>query len=236
MNYQIAIVENEKEDMELLRSHFERWGAENGHTFEIRWFIGGEQFLIEYRPIYDMVLMDIGLNGMNGMETALELRKADPSVLLLFVTNMVSFAVRGYEANAFDFLVKPVSYAGFALKIARAMHQLSLHREGELLIQTGEDLYRTTPSRIFYVEVQNHHVHYHTADGVFTVYGNLKQVEGRLPEGLFVRCNSCYLVNLMHVRKIQGSQLQVGEEWLQISRPKRKAFVQALNDYIGGQH
>ncbi len=234
MNFQIAIVENEKDEMETLRSCFDRWGRENGHEFAIRWFESGEQFLIEYQPVYDMVLMDIGLNGMNGMDTALSLRQTDPSVLLLFVTNLVSFAVRGYEANAFDFVVKPVSYAGFSLKINRAIHQLTFRQSKEILITSGDDIIRTSTSRILYVEVQNHHILYHTADGDYPAYGNLKQVEEKLDSGLFVRCNSCYLVNLMYVRGVQGNLVTVGSDQLQMSRPRRKPFIQALNDYIGG--
>ena len=66
---------------------------------------------------FDIVLMDIDMPGMNGMETARALRKVDAAVILIFVTNMAQFAISGYEVDATDFILKPVNKYSFAIKI-----------------------------------------------------------------------------------------------------------------------
>ena len=234
MNRNIAIVEDEAEEAEILRSYFTRYSKEYGTTFTVTHFGSAETFLNRYRPVYDLVLMDICLPKTSGMDAAAELRKLDQSVPLIFVTNMAQFAVKGYEVDAFDFVVKPVSYANFALKLHRLLGRLATRREGEVLVTLSDHMVRLSASQIKYIEISGHRMVYHTTGGEVSAYGNLKEVEASLDGATFVRCNSCYLVNLNYVQAIQGHTVLVDGEELQISRPKRKAFVQALNDYLGG--
>ena len=234
MNRHVAIVEDSPAEAELLRSYFARFTKEHGVEFTLTCFASGEEFLNKYRPAYDLVLMDIGLPGHNGMETAAALRERDPSVTLIFVTNMAQFAVKGYEVDAFDFVVKPVGYSNFALKLQRALNKLDTRRDSEVLATLSDSMVRLSASQIKYIEISGHRMVYHTTDGELYAYGNLKEVEASLGGGMFARCNNCYLVNLNYVRAVQGHTVTVGTDELQISRPRRKAFIQALNDYLGG--
>lgn len=234
MNRHVAIVEDSPAEAELLRSYFARFTREHGVDFTLTCFASGEEFLNKYRPAYDLVLMDIGLPGHNGMETAAALRERDRSVTLIFVTNMAQFAVKGYEVDAFDFVVKPVGYSNFALKLQRALNKLDTRRDSEVLVTLSDSMVRLSASQIKYIEISGHRMVYHTTDGELYAYGNLKEVEATLGGGMFARCNNCYLVNLNYVRAVQGHTVTVGSDELQISRPRRKAFIQALNDYLGG--
>ena len=234
MNRHVAIVEDSPAEAELLRSYFARFTREHGVDFTLTCFASGEEFLNKYRPAYDLVLMDIGLPGHNGMETAAALRERDRSVTLIFVTNMAQFAVKGYEVDAFDFVVKPVGYSNFALKLQRALNKLDTRRDSEVLVTLSDSMVRLSASQIKYIEISGHRMVYHTTDGELYAYGNLKEVEASLGGGMFARCNNCYLVNLNYVRAVQGHTVTVGSDELQISRPRRKAFIQALNDYLGG--
>ena len=80
--------------------------------------------------------MDIQLSDLDGMEAAKKLRRLDSSVTLIFVTNMANFAVRGYEVDALDFIVKPVEYFSFALKLDRALERLKSTAEQEIFAKT----------------------------------------------------------------------------------------------------
>lgn len=234
MNRNIAIVEDEAEEAETLRSYFSRYTQEYGVTFTVSHFLSAEAFLNRYRPVYDLVLMDICLPKASGMDAAAQLRRIDQSVSLIFVTNMAQFAVKGYEVDAFDFVVKPVSYANFALKLHRLLGKLATRRDGEVLVTLSDHMVRLSASQIKYIEISGHRMVYHTTGGEVSAYGNLKEAEAALDPAMFTRCNSCYLVNLNYVQAIQGYTVLVDGEALQISRPRRKTFVQALNDYLGG--
>ena len=94
---------------------------------------------------------------------------------------------------------------------------------------------RLDAATIYYIESEGHRVHFYTEDGDFSAPGALKALEEKLTSRLFARCNSGYLVNLAQVSGVQQNTVQVGPHELQISRPKRRAFLAALADYIGGE-
>ena len=79
-----------------------------------------------------------------------------------------------------------------------------------------------------------HRLIYHTTEGDYNVRGSLKTVEAKLNPQVFARCNSCYLVNLAHVQSVDGYTAVVDGEALQISRSRRKSFVEQLGQYLGG--
>lgn len=230
-----AIIEDEKSAADLLIGYFARFGKENQRIFDVSWFPEAGSFLANYQPIYDIVLMDIELPGMNGMKASEELRKKDPVVTLIFVTNMAQFAVKGYEVQAFNFMVKPVAYSNFEINLKKVLAHLSENKESELLVSLPSGVVRVLSSTLKYIEVKGHHLSYHTESGVIETSGTLKKVEGQLSSAHFVRCNSYYLVNLRYVSEIDGYWAVVGGERLAISRPKRMTFMQALNHYLGGE-
>lgn len=120
MKYLVAIVEDSPAEVKTLRSYFARLGEELGYDFQVSCFSSGRDFLAAYQPIYDLVLMDINLPDINGMYVSKCLRKLDQNVVLMFVTSMARYAADGYEVDALDFMVKPVNYTTFSLKIKRA--------------------------------------------------------------------------------------------------------------------
>ena len=147
----------------------------------------------------------------------------------------VDFKITHFE-SAEPFLEKyrPVYDSNFALKLQRALNKLGTRRDTEVLVSMADGLYRIASSQIKYIEISGHRMVYHTTDGTIKAYGNLKEVESVLSGKMFVRCNSCYLVNLNYVYAIRGYTVVVDGDELQISRPRKKAFVQAVNDYLGG--
>lgn len=234
MNRIIAIIEDDPEEAATLRSHFDRFAIENGEEFEIKWFQDGDTFLNDYQTIYDLVLMDIDLPGINGITTAEHLRRMDRSVALVFVTNLARYATKGYAVDAMDFLLKPVSYMNFSMTVQRALLRCCHNSQSDLLINIPDGVYRISISRVKYIEMTNHTLIYHTTEGILNSFGNLKDVESRLPPMQFVRCNRCYLVNLAFVRAVRGHTLVLDSDEFQISRPKRTAVLEALNNYLGG--
>lgn len=230
----IAIVEDDQSAAKVLKDYINKYAKNKNEEFSLKWFCDAESFLSSYNSDFDLILMDIEMPGMNGMEAAHKVREIDKTVTIIFVTNMAQFAVKGYEVDAIDFIVKPVEYFDFEMKLSRALNKIRLKIEKEISLTTDSGLVRIFLSRLKYVEVMKHRIIYHTVDGDYKTFGSLNSVEELIDDKSFVKCNRCYLVNLRFVTSIKGYTATVGEEELQISQSKRKSFITAVTDYIGG--
>lgn len=231
---QIAIVEDEDAAAELLTGYVQRYAAESGQEITSVRFCNGAEFLQGYRPVYSVVFLDIQMPQKNGMEAATELRGMDKNVSLIFVTNLVQYALKGYEVDAVGFLVKPVSYYDFSLKFKKALDIYLMNEERSFTVSSSGGICRISTDKLMYVEILNHRLIYHLVDDVIERTGVLSDVEQQLHAFGFLRCNKCYLVNPKFVVKVKGYTVQVGSTVLQISRPRRAAFMAELTNWYAG--
>ena len=230
----IAIAEDDPAYLATLEEYLDRYRRENGLETEVTAFPDGLALTEGYRPVYDLLLLDIEMPNLDGMSAAERIRAVDPAVVMIFITNMAQYAIKGYEVDALDYVLKPVSYAAFAFKMKKALAMIRRREGAGVVIHMAGGLRRMSADEIRYVEVVSHKLYLHTLDGVFSVPGTLRDMEVQLEEQHFVRCNKCYLVNLRHVREVRQNTVDVGGEQLLISRPRKKEFLQALTDYLGG--
>lgn len=107
-------------------------------------------------------------------------------------------------------------------------------RSQYVFVTAGEEQIRLSTDSIYYLEVAGHRLSYHTERGVIEVWDSLRAAEKALEGKGFAKCNQCYLVNLRHVQRLGKVSVQVGPDELAISRPRRKEFLQAVANYIGG--
>ena len=222
----IAIVEDQDAAAQRLTGYIEKYAAETGQEFHVTRFCNGEEFLKDYKGIFAVVFMDIQMPKKDGMEAAVELRRLDKNVSLIFITNLVQYALKGYEVDAVSFLVKPVSYYDFSLKFKKALDIYIVNAPGGLC--------RISTDKLMYVEISNHRLCYHLIDDVIEMTGVLSGVEQELRGFGFLRCNKCYLVNPKFVVRVKGCTVQVGDSELQISRPRRAAFLAELSNWYAG--
>lgn len=230
----IAVVEDDESYMAQITEYIERYGAERGLEPRLSRFQDGADILKDYRPDYDIILLDIEMPKVNGMSAAEEIRRQDEDVVLVFITNMAQYAVQGYSVGALDFILKPVAYDTFALKLGRAVSRAKSREMRPLLLTTAEGVVRLDARQVHYVEVQSRILYYHTDQGVYKVRGTMQGAEKELEEHHFVRCNYWYLVNLRHVSEVRESIAVVAGAELEISRRNRTAFLHALTNYVGG--
>lgn len=231
----IAIVEDSAEELAALQQCLQHYAQTHAQQFEFSAFCDATAFLERYHADYDIVFMDIELPGINGMEAAHRLRALDKQVILIFVTNIARYAVKGYEVDALDYILKPVRYGSMCVKLDRAVARCKAAAEAVTILQQSGTL-RLLLREILYIEVSGHRLTYHTEQGTYPGSGTLQEVEDKLRSKGFLRCNKCYLVNQKQVRGVQGNMLLLSNgETLQISRLRKKAFLEELSDSMGNE-
>ena len=231
----IAVVEDNAAVRQELCGFIAQYAQESGQLLEVTPFADGSQIVEPYRPGFDIIFLDIEMPTLGGMPTAERIRLLDPDVVLIFVTNMAQYAIGGYAVGALDYVLKPVPYFAFSQQLRKAEEQLRRRARHYLALPVEGGMRRLDSSLIYYLESEGHRVHFYTEEGDFVAAGTLKAFEEKLAERPFARCNSGYLVNLAQVKSVQQGMVQVGPYELQVSRPRRKAFLAALADHIGGE-
>ena len=150
----IAVVEDNKKDQAILTEYLKKFSA----RFEIETFDSAVLFLTDYKPKYDIVFMDIEMPYLDGMSAAAKLRQVDNCACLIFVTNLAQYAIKGYEVAAFDYIVKPLTYANFAMKMTRILTHIDTKTQKEVLVRTSDGIVRVDVSDIMYVEIAAHKI------------------------------------------------------------------------------
>lgn len=230
----IAVVDDDEKARKAIKECLNFVAEKECVEFQVSEFCSGLAFIGEYSPIYDIVLLDIEMPEADGLEVAHMLRKVDKSAIIIFVTNMAQYAVRGYEVEALDFIVKPINKFGFAMKMSRAIARTAKRVEDSVFIKTEGEVFTVPVASVKYLEVDGHYVIYHTLDGEYRECITLKNAESKINKDFFVRCNRCYFVNLRYVSYIKGFSAFIGNEELVISSPQKTAFVSAYLKFIAG--
>lgn len=174
----IAVVDDEQEQRSLPEELLHRFERENGQSFGISQFGDAGEFLRQDPGIFDIVLLDIQMPGLDGMSVARQLREKNRHLVLIFITNMAQFAIEGYAVDAMDFILKPVSYYRLAASLTKARSRLLTEQGVPLLLHTKDGTYRLDSARVHYIEMLNHHTIFHTTDGIFDTTGSLKKTGG----------------------------------------------------------
>ncbi len=230
----VAVVEHDPVSANKLSEFIRQYARNNEMEISFQLFEGGDRFLGKYENNYDLIFLGMDLPGLDGMETAKRLRKRDSDVVLIFVTELAQQAIRGYEVDALDFLMKPLNYYAFSLKMDKGIRRLQQRSSDVILLKTTTGIHRLEVRQIYYLETSNRLLLYHTSAGIYSVRNTMHNAQQELEKYHFKKCNQCYLVNLQHVTDVQDDTVTVADKTLEMSRRSKKSFLSALVAYIGG--
>ncbi|XME01370.1 LytR/AlgR family response regulator transcription factor [Lachnospiraceae bacterium C1.1] len=231
----IAIVEDEQIYIDQLSGYMDRFRKETGNEIETTIFRDGDEIAENYKAGFDIILMDIQMQFMDGMTAAEKIRELDSEVIIMFITNMTQYAIRGYEVDALDYMVKPVEYFSFSQKLLRAISKLHRSDGHYITVPVESGVKKLKAEDIYYLESFGHRIVYKTKDGEFDSRGTMKDLEEALEPCGFYRSAKSYLVNMKYVDGVKKGCCIINGEELQVSRQKRKEFMEALLAYMSGE-
>jgi len=231
----IAIVEDEESYVNQLKEYLEQFQREVDEIITLSVFNDGDEITTKYTARFDIILMDIQMKFVDGMTAAKEIRKMDSEVTIIFISNLAQYAIRGYEVDALDYIVKPVSYFAFSQKLSKAITRMQRRKNRFITVTVKGGIQRIDTADIYYVESFGHNLIFHTKQQDYVSGVTMKSAEELLANMNFSRGNKCYLINLEHVEGIQDNCAIINGEQLMLSRNKKSTFMQELTKYWGEQ-
>ncbi len=231
--FKIAIVEDEQKWIDTISDYIRDYFEETDKKYALDVFYDGIDFISDYKGGYDLVLMDIAMKHLDGLETAKRWREIDKDTKLVFITTIANYAIKGYEVNAFDFLVKPVSYDLFKLKMDKIYSLYLAESNKTVYVETVAMVQKVNLSDIIYIESIKHYVYYHLKDDILKSRQRLSDVMDYFISNDFVEINRSLLVNLEHIDGYKENEVIVGDVSLPLSRVYKKNFLDVLTKYIG---
>lgn len=225
--YTVALCDDRPADLDQIERYLDRY-QNCKHLFELRpeRFSSGEELLERvrregYRP--DIVLLDIYLSGMSGMEAAEELRLSGCAMPIVFLTASTEHALEAYEVDAVQYLVKPLVPERFFRALDASLELVQRKRERQLVIKAAEGVRQIAPDEIVYCESQKNYQVFYLDSGVCRsrmTAGKLWELLGELPQ--FDQCGRSYILNLNHVVSVEREKV-VLDNGSTIYIPRNKA-------------
>ena len=174
----------------------------------------------------DLLFLDIQMPEIKGTDFA-KLISAETQII--FTTAYSEYALEGYELNALDYLLKPITFERFlkAVNKAKTTGETKILEE-TITVKSGYDLHKLKYVDIHYIVSDSEYVNYHTADKKIMSNQSLKALEKALPSSLFIRVHRSYIVNKNYVTGLKGRDLLLGDVQIPVSDSYYEAVKEGL--------
>jgi len=239
MEYKIVICDDEEQDIRYISSIVGRWSREKRVTVDMEAFPSAESFLFYYagHKDIDILLLDIEMKAMNGVELARRIRQENDAVQIIFITGFPDFMPEGYEVSALHYLLKPVSADRLLTILSRAADRLN-KAERSVLFAVGDETVRAAVSDIVSAEASAHSCMVTTVRAKLEVKSSISVIEKMLSEaagGEFIRCHRSYIVSVRYIKSISKTEITLDSgAKIPLSRNNYQAVNQAFIRYFKG--
>lgn len=233
MQIRIAICEDEYIHRKILLNYTLKLFP--GEFCEIFEFSSGEKLLDNYLENLDILLLDIQMPSINGIETAKKIRLFDTNVTIIFITAIPDFMQQGYEVRAFRYLLKPVKYIDFSRHLIQCKNEILDNNKKNISIkEINEERIIIIPiNSILYIETECRITLIHSDNKIYKTRESIKSFESSLLKYNFFRCHRAYLVNLSKINSFGKNSVSIKGSEILVSRYKLKELKMKITDILG---
>jgi len=239
MALRIAICDDEEIHHKTAINLISAWANDRGEIVNTSTYETGEGFLFAWddNPNFDVVFLDIRMEGLSGIDVAERIRRSDKNLLIVFVTNIMDYAIKGYEVQAFRYILKPLQKESVyrcldqIIEIQKDMQQLSF------IFKSDGEQRKVEMSNILYFEVEAHMITVHTINEGIPFRYKMRDLEREVPD-CFVRIHRAYLVNLRFIFSIRVGEVTLNNDnktTLPIGANRQEILNQAFMRYHRGK-
>ena len=228
----IALCDDEENARDALRIQLEKLKDESEDEIVYEFSNGRTcvNWLTAHPGEVDLLFLDVEMGKENGMDAAKKIRTVNRNLLIVFVTGYTDYVFDGYQVNALDYLVKPVSPEKLKEVLLRVKELLTPPADRFFILKNADGAYRLPWNDILYFYSDRRYIHLVTAVKTYTFYGKLNDIEKQVRKN-FVRIHQRYLVNSDNVTFVGGDFVTVNNpacEKLPVSRAYKKEASEKL--------
>ena len=207
MGLSIAVCDDNETDLQYVTGMVNTWAMQERIPVSVRTFPSAEAFLFHYaeNKDYDILLLDVEMGNLNGIDLAKKIRAGNGCVQIVFVTGYPDYIAEGYEVSALHYLMKPVKPEKLAEVLNRAA-ALAQKERPYLLFSSEREMIRIFFDDIYYAESEGHYMIVHTKQAQYRVRMTVSGLMDALDEG-FYRCVRSFVVSLRHICRITKSEI-----------------------------
>ena len=226
----IAIVDDEK----VIREQIKKLVEKKQIDCEIDTYGTGED-LLKADSVYDIIFLDIQMDGMNGIDTARALRQKADNTVLIFITSVKEYVFDAFDVATFHYLIKPIEENKFWEVCDRAVLEVTKKKQnpsGQIFIKTRSQSITLEQSDVLYIESRAKKVEIHTKTNIVEAYAAISELEKQLV-GSFYRCHRGYLVNMAFIAGYENDSITLNNgETIILSKDKYSEFVKVYMRYL----
>lgn len=233
----IAIVDDEKIQVELLEKYVQNWAIDNNITIETEHFHSAESFDFSWSmdKKYHIVLLDVQMSGQNGVDLAKRIREEDSIVNIIFITAIIDYIQEGYDVDAINYLNKPIKEEKLHKCLDKAVSRIP-KEEKIIFINVDGQVHRIVQKDITYIEAFAHYIEVNTINSKYTVKKSISSIETELESSAFIKCHRSYIVGLRHIRSIGNSEIDLDNgAMVPVSRRQYASVNMAFIKYFSGE-
>jgi len=207
MALSIAVCDDNETDLQYIAGMVNTWAARKRIFVTVATFPSSEAFLFHYAENrdYDILLLDVEMGKINGVDLAKQLRSQESHVQIVFITGYPDFIAEGYEVAALHYLMKPVEPEKLGQVLDRAA-DISQKERPFLLVSSERETIRIFFDDIYYAESQGHYMLICTKQTQYRVRMTVSGLLDKLDEG-FYRCSRSFVVSLRHICRVTKSEV-----------------------------
>lgn len=230
----IAICEDEKEMQCLIENYIDKILKDIDIEYKLQKYSSGEELIECDLKAIDILLLDIQMGQMNGMDAARKIRTIDNKMEIIFITSLIDYVQEGYEVRAYRYLLKPIELEELKKHLLNCIKEIEINKKNYIIIKNKSNTYKINLNEIKYVEVQKKDMLIHTINKEFEVRYSLEKIEKDLNLDKFVRCHKSFLINLSYIENIKQNVaiLECGQE-VPISRYRYKYVKEKFLKFLG---
>ena len=228
----LVYCDDEEIQLEYMQQLVEKWAKQMDVPLTYCAYKSAEELLFENTEgyPYDLLILDIDMQGMDGMALARKIRTKDAKIPIVFLTNKQEYVFEGYEVQALRYLLKPISEE----KLFPLLNEVCTSAREEvrsLIVSVDGDHCKIAVPDILYLEADGHYVRIHTVKRNYMIKKAFTELAGELEDG-FVSTHRSYLVHLLHVERVQRTECILSDgSSIPVSRNSYKAVNEAFIRY-----